>query len=194
MKKTIGSIIGAVLFMAAVTVQAQTNTLPSLPQGIQLLMQGITSGTNWAADVGYGRSTKNMLTSKGKNIAFVQALYNFNQNVGVVAGYDWLWNKNGDNANSVRGGITLEQPMRLFSFVGSTFLTNVVSTPFVQDLIATPHAGNAIGNVIVAGADFKFVTFANFSFDGGIEWENRQGQGYWDGNYLMGHLAIVRRF
>ena len=195
MKNKITSIIGAVLLATAVTVQAQS----SLGDGISAAWASLTSGTNWAASVAYGRSTAHMATSKGMNLAAVDLVYDVAVNtngtaVALLAGYDCLWNSQVSQFNSVKGGLSLNQTLRPFSFIGSTFLTNIVGTLYGGELLANPQNNNSVGNLTIAGIDLDLFKFANFSFDVGGEYENRSGQGVYDGNYAIGHLAIFRRF
>jgi hypothetical protein len=188
--KKLKLIIGLAL-VAGITTQAQTNA-PSISGGIQEIGQAIAASTNWTVVSGYGRST-----SGNRNLAFFDVAYNFNENVGIVAGYDYLWSKGQQSqANIVKGGITLSATIHPFAFVGSTFLTNVVATPFAADLLATPSGNNnsGIGNIVTAGVNFDVLSFKNFELVSGLQYENRMGQGYWSGNYLMEHLGISRRF
>ena len=170
-----------------------TNT-GSFSDGFKIMAQAITSGTNWTVLGGYGRSTKSMLTSRGNNIAFMDVAYQFDGPVGLVAGYDYLWAKGQSQANAVKGGVTLSATIHPLAFVGSTFLTNVVGTPFVGDLLATPKNGNAIGNIVTTGINFDLVAIKNFELSLGAQYENRAGQGVWDGNYVLGHAALTRKF
>ena len=189
--KSLKLIIGLAVLLAGIQTQAQTNP-PSISGGIQEIGQAIASSTNWTGVAGYGRSTKG-----NRNLAFFDAAYNFNQNVGIVAGYDYLWSKGQvSQANVVKGGVTLSATIHPFAFVGSTFLTNVLATPFASDLLATPSGNNnsGIGNIVTAGVNFDLYSFKNFELVSGLQYENRMGQGYWDGHYGMVHLGISRRF
>lgn len=184
-------ILAAILCCGLSTVKADTNS-PSISGGIQEIGQAIAASTNWTVIGGYGRAT-----AGNRNLAFADAAYNFNQNVGIVAGYDYLWSKGQvSQANIVKGGITLSAPIHPFAFLGSTFLTNTIATPFVSDLLATPSGNNnsGIGNIVTGGVNFDIVSFKNFELVSGIQYENRMGQSYWDGNYILIHLGISRRF
>ena len=176
--------------LLAVSSQAQTNA-PTIQGGLQEMAQAITSMTNWSVVGGGGRS----LTGQ-KWLAFGAVAYDFNQNVGVVAGVDGLWAKGQQESDIAQGGITLKAPIHLFAFVGSTFLTNIVGSPFVSELMATPtgNTHSPIGEVTTGGINFNFVQFKNFDFGGGFQVENRQGQGYWNGNYGLAHLELTRLF
>ena len=185
------------LAVGNLSAQSSTNG-PSFSQGLGIIWDAATTATNWSGVVGGGHS----LTGS-KSIVFGDLAYNFTQNVGVVIGYDDLfapkWAKplaNGqDNqANIVNGGVTLNATIHPFAFVGSTFLTNIVGQPFVTDLIAQPKGNNAIGNIITTGVNFDIVSFSNFELSAGAQYESRQGQGFWDGNYALAHLALTRTF
>jgi hypothetical protein len=151
--------------------------------------QAISSGTNWDALAGYGHS----LSGSGRSLAFIAVAYNFNENVGVVAGYDYLWAKGKGQANAVKGGVTLSLPMRPLAFIGSTFLTNIIGTPFVGDLLASPKGNNAIGNIVTTGINFDVYKISNFELCVGVQYEKRIGQANWDGNYGIIHFALSRR-
>lgn len=178
-----------ILSVLTLSVNAQTNP-PSFSGGLKEMAQAVSSSTNWTLIAGYGHSIK------GKNnLAFADIAYNFNDNVGIVAGYDYLWTKGQSQANFVKGGVTLSATIHPFAFIGSTFLTNIVAIPFGADLLSTPKGnGNAIGNILTTGVNFDFIGFKNFELVGGVQYEKRMGQGQWDGGYGLAHLGISRRF
>lgn len=188
MKKTLLT-LGAAAMLAATTVTAEES--PTISDGLKEIGQAIANSTNWNIVAGGGHSVK------GNNwLVFGDVVYNLNENVGLVAGVDGLFSGNEHSANIVKGGITLSLPMRPLAFVGSTFLTNIVATPYVGDMLATPTGGDDsdIGNLTVAGANFNLFSFKNFELNAGAGYENRQGQGRWDGNYIFAHLGISRNF
>jgi hypothetical protein len=171
-----------------------------LPSGLQPIFQAIGSvQTNWDFIGGYGRS----LTGNN-NVAFADVAFNFNNNVGVVLGYDHLWSKNTSQDNFVKGGATISAQLGSpFSFISPDLLPNVVTIPFVADLLATPKGNNAIGNIVTTGVDFEFrvtkcdlknPTPPQFFLDTGVQYANRSGQGTWSANYVLFHLGISRRF
>lgn len=185
----IAGMMAAVILLNGCLAAAQTNT-PSFSDGLKEMGAAVSSATNWTAIGGYGQDT-----SGQKHLAFADVAYNFNQHIGVVVGYDYLWSQGQvSQANIVKGGVTLSATIHPFAFLGSTFMTNIVGTPFVADLLATPKNGNAIGNLITTGINFDVVSFKNFELVTGIQYEKRSGQGYWDGNYYLAHLGISRRF
>jgi hypothetical protein len=181
----------AALLAIGFTAQAQTSTNPpSFSSGLGIMWDAVTTSTNWSVLGGYGHST-----TGSKSIAFGDVAYNFTQNVGVVVGYDYLWAPGRLNeANLVKGGVTLNATVHPFAFIGSTFLTNVVGQPFVADLLAQPQAGNDIGNIVTTGVNFNIVSISNYELSTGAQYEVRTGQGTWDGNYGLIHLAITRTF
>lgn len=167
---------------------SQTNA-PSFSGGLREIADAGSSSTNWTIVGGAGRST-----TGNKNLAFADLAYAFNDNVGAVVGYDYLWRPGADQLNAVKGGLTLQATIHPLAFIGSTFLTNVVGTPFVSALVATPRHGEDIGLITTAGINFDLYRFKNFSLDSGVQYENRTGQGEWNGNYIPLHLGISRKF
>ena len=53
---------------------------------------------------------------------------------------------------------------------------------------------DAIGNIITTGVNFDLYQFKNLSLGAGIQYEKRTGQGEFDGNYILFHIAISRKF
>ena len=198
--KKLKLIIGLAALLASVTVQGQTNEIPnllppvpasSIQGGLQEIGQAVASSTNWTVLSGYGRSL-----SDNRNLAFGAVAYNFNQNVGIVLGYDRLWaNGQPSVVNAVKGGITLSAKIHPFAFLGSPFFSKLEATPFVADLLATPRGnGNALGNIVTTGVNFDVYSFKNFELGVGAQYEKRMGQGFWDGNYGVIHVAITRKW
>lgn len=169
--------------------QFSTNSA-SFTGGLQQIADAISNTTNWTAVAGGGRS----LTGN-KNLAFAAVAYGFNENVGVVLGYDTLWSKRITQQNSVKGGLTLQATIHPFTFIGTTFLTNVVATPFAGYLIASPkNSKDALAQIATVGVNFNLLEFSRFVLDAGGQYENRTGQGIWSGNYILAHLGITRAF
>ena len=187
MKKNIATILAA-LCLCAVAVKSNAQS-PSLAAGVTEIGNAVSSSTNWSVLAGYGRSTEN-----ANNLAFAAVAYNLNNNVGFVLGYDYLWNAKNNQFSAVKGGVSLQLPMHPFSFLGSTALTNITATPFVADLIATPRNGDAIGNIVTTGVNFDLYGFKNFELGAGVQYEKRSGQGEFNGNYILFHLGISRKF
>ncbi|MDE2100611.1 MAG: hypothetical protein KGL39_25430 [Patescibacteria group bacterium] len=153
------------------------------------MANAVTSGTNWTIVGGYGHSLK------GKNnLAFADVAYDFTANVGVVVGYDVLWTKGANQFNSVKGGVTLQTDIYPLKWTGVNLLSGIKGTPFVGALLATPKGGGNVGTILTTGINFDVVDFSKFSFDLGFQYENRSGQGQWDGSYGLVHLGLSRRF
>lgn len=162
---------------------------PSLMGGLSEIASAMGSATNWYAGGGYGRG----LTGN-KSVAFADVAYNFNENVGVVVGMDTLWGGAAGQTEIVKGGVTLSLPGHPLAFTGISYLAAVQGRAFVSDLLATPKNGNTLGNLIVTGYEFDLYTVSNFELYLAVMYENRSGQGYWDGNYAMIQGGISRRF
>lgn len=183
----------AALVLGAGYSQAQTNN-PTFTDGLQIMAQSVASATNWTVLGGVGQSLK------GQNrIGFGAVAYNFNQNVGIVAGVDTLWQMHGNAAqqqNVLKGGVTLSAPIHPLAFIGSTFLTNVVATPFAAELMASPTGGSSdsVATITAAGLNFDIVSIKNFELVAGAEYETRTGSGVYNGNYGLIHLGLSRRF
>lgn len=176
-----------------VTTTTNTATPPAtftIAGGLQELGQAIETSTNWAVFTGYGHSINGI----GRNLAFLDVGYDFNDYVGAVVGYDYLWGNGGHELNGVKGGLTLQLPMHPFAFLGTSFLTNLVARPLVFDYVATPQGGSTVANIAGAGVDFNVYSWGNLEIHAGVDYETRTGDGAWDGNYVAGHLAISRNF
>ena len=158
--------------------------------GLTQIYQALETSTNWAVWAGYGHSVQGV----GRSVVFGDIGYNFNDYVGIVVGYDYLWGNGGHELNSVKGGMTLQLPMRPFAFIGSTVLTNLTCTPVVFDLVATADGGNDVGNIVGGGVDFDVYAFGNLQIHAGIDYENRSGEGIWNGDYVNFHAALSRNF
>ena len=169
---------------------------PTLSHSLQELWDVTAGSTNSAVVFGGGRG----LTGN-KNFAFANYLYNLNQNAGLLLGYDYLFSNAkgmGSSANVLKGGFNLQAslyPLKRFGY------TNFMVTPFAALVIATPVSGNqnngGIGQIALTGIDwespaigFLWGTRAHL---GGF-YENRTGQGAWNGNYLGLHAAFSKGF
>ncbi len=198
-----GSIAQPQHYKVALNEKANAYTISFVPtnsfwNGINEISDAVANSTGWSVLGGGGHSV-----TGSKSIAFAQLDYQFNGPVGLVLGYDYLWApkwaKAQDNGHStqleaVNGGVTFSAQIHPFAFIGSTFLTNVVVSPFAAEKLATPKNGNAIGALTDAGFTYDFVQLGNFEFSGAAIYENRSGQGYWDGNFGMVSLMFTRLF
>lgn len=192
--KTIRGLTLILTLMALARAGAQTNNPPSFSGGLQEMARAISSSTNWTILGGAGRALKG-----DKDIAFGAVAYNFNENVGIVAGADTLWAPHQNiqqQDNVVKGGVTLSAPIHPFAFIGSSFATNIVGTPFAAALVASPSGGSSdsIATIAAGGINFDLVSFKNFELVAGAEYETRTGSGIWNGNYGLVHVGISRRF
>lgn len=166
---------------------------PALSHSLQELWDVTAGSTNGAFLFGGGRGL-----AGNKNVAFVDYLYNLNQNAGLLFGYDYLFSNSKSlqsSANVVKGGFNLQANIRPLQRFG---LTNFIITPFAAILIATPLNGTSnnggIGQIALTGVDWESSSFKIFNFPikahvGGF-YENRTGQGGWNGNYLCAHFAL----
>jgi hypothetical protein len=162
----------------------------SFTAGVREIGQAISTSTNWVVFAGYGHT----INGVGRNVAFADVGYNFNDYVGMVLGYDYLWGNGGKQFNSVRGGMTLQLPMHPFAFIGTSSLTNLVVTPLVFEFVATAQGSSAVANVAGGGIDFNLYAFGKLEIHAGVDYETRTGSGSFDGNYALGHIALSRNF
>lgn len=186
----------ALALAAIIPANAQTNTPPSSgPEVVGIyssftnILNTIAEAKDWTLVGGYGRS----LTGS-RHIAFEDVAYHFNDNVGLLFGFDQLWADGISQNNTVRGGISLSVPVHPFGFLGSTALTNVIGSPFIADCISTGVGDDSVGNILVCGINFDIYKVANFEVVGGAFYEKRSGQAEWSGAYVCGFLGISRRF
>ncbi len=166
---------------------ADTNA-PSLSGGLQQIWDAASVSTNFATAFGGGRST-----SGNKDLAFAEFCYNFNANVGLVIGYDYLWTSKAagipSSANLVKGGLSLQAPIKPLKTYG---FNNFTVTPFGFMLVATGN-GSA-SEVMGAGLQTKILSFKGFNLNAGIIYEKRTDAGYWNGNYAAAFLGLSKGF
>jgi hypothetical protein len=162
--------------------------MPSFNAGLQQIYDAATSATNYGVVFGGGRSTTGQ-----RNLAFADLAYNFNSNVGLIIGYDYLWASKHlgqpSQANLVKGGVNLQanvQPLKNFG------LTNFTVTPFGFALVATGN-GN-VSEILGAGVKTTLYTFKGFDLGGGLMYETRTGAGFWNGKYITGFLSLSKGF
>ena len=183
------------------TVHAQTtNTTPinlttnaTIQGGLQELYDAALGSTNYAVAFGAGRG----LTGN-KNIAFADYLYNMNANAALMIGFDYLKcnqaNTPSSTANIVKGGLQLNAdiyPLKNYGF--PTFKV----TPFAGYCVASPTAGQnngGVGAIAFTGIDMHTVIGKGWDFHYGAMYENRTGQGIFDGNYILLELAFSRNW
>jgi hypothetical protein len=160
---------------------------------INALARDLMSVTNFVGYAGGGYA----LSGPKTYLADVGVVYNINNYVGLVAGYDWLRieGKNGVNqetANVIKGGCTLS-----YSFPAPVF-TNVMLTPYGLTLVATPTKGTdnngGVGLITAFGMGETLWHDKSLSLKLTEGFENRTGEGAFDRNYLTLDLAIAYGF
>ena len=184
--------------LAGIVANAQTNEVPNLLGSSDGILQQVwdsTAGsTNFAIVAGGGRG----LTGN-KNLVFADAVYDLSQNAGLIIGYDNLFSNDkrmgSSSASVVKGGLNLKAdlyPLKRFGF------GKFKVTPFAAYLVATPTGGTSnnggIAQIALVGADYETAPFWGIRAHIGGFYENRTGQGNWDGNYICGHVAISKGF
>jgi len=188
-------LILAILFFQCGRVHAQTvlvtNPAPAMPSfssGLQQIYDSVTVSTNYAIATGYGRAT-----TGNRNLAFADYIYNVSQNVGMVAGYDYLWTSKASGipsqANMVKGGISFSADLHPLKNYG---LTNFIVTPFANGLVASGSGG--VSEILTVGGKTVLVTFIGWNLNLCGFYEKRTGSGYWDAAYVCGAVAFSKGF
>ena len=192
MKKLIVELIVVLLVMTALlfaNCKAYGQTTNQVPNYIppadwyQMALTQLSTSTNFAVIGGYGHTIK----GTGKNLVFGEVGYNFNNYVGVVGGYDYLWGAGKHQFNSLQGGLSLQAPFHPFG------LTSLVVAPTVFDQIAT-SSSSSVANVMGAGLDTKWLIGPQLYFHAGIDYEKRTSDSVWAGEYGLVHLALSGNF
>jgi len=184
----------AILFFQCGKVHAQTVTttnaqaMPGFSAGLQMIYDSVTVSTNYAIATGYGRAA-----TGNRNLAFADYIWNVSQNVGLVAGYDYLWTSKASGvhaqANLVKGGVSLSadlHPLKNYGF------TNFIVTPFANSLVASGSGG--VSEVVTVGGKTVVATFSGWNLNLCGFYEKRIGSGYWDGAYICGAVAFSKGF
>lgn len=168
--------------------QTITNAPSPLSSGLQQIYDAATSSTNFGVAIGGGRSTIGQ-----RSLAFADLAYNFNQNVGLLIGYDYLTASKHLNqpsqANLVKGGLNLQVDLKPFKNFG---LTNFTLTPFGFALMASGN-GN-VSEILGGGVKTKILSFKGVDLNAGVLYEDRTGAGFWNGRYVAGFLALSKGF
>lgn len=159
--------ISAVTFLAALTIQAQTNQTV-----FDKVINDFGGLTNYAIEP-YATYAPNAPTKYGGGVL---GIYNVNNYVGLGLGLDWL-----GNFNLVSGNVQLSLP---FHPLPSTFPSLVIS-PFILGGIATAYsgAGKFNGNASTIqdiGAYLKFGHLLGGSFNAGACYGQWTGVGAYD--------------
>lgn len=190
--KKIKLIIGAALALAAltVTVPAQTNP-PDIYDNIGGILGnlGLSSNpTNYAIGIGGSRSVKNEQWA-----AWLLAVENVNNNVGVCAGVDHLWGGgNPGSANVVAGGITLKAPCHPLKFLSAdtnSWEQKFTLSPIAVAMVGTPinGTGNADGglaSIVRGGANIDVVNYKGWEFGVSATYGKRSGAGNYNGDWI----------
>ena len=160
---------------------------PTISGGLQQLYDATTGSTNFAVAIGGGRSLKG-----NYNLLFADYLYNFNQNVGAVLGFDDIAEGSKFTTQDicfVKGGLNLQAEIAPFK----SFAPNFKVTPFGSLLMSS---GNGrVGQIVVAGANYKLGIGKGWCFNLGGFYENRSGDGLpTDRAFAAGNLAVSRGF
>ncbi len=200
MKKILATIIICTAMLPAL---AQTNTMPNLlgsvtnevslnptiGGGLQQIYDAALDSTNFAVVFGYGRSLKG-----NNNLLYAVYNYNLNSMAALTLGFDDIA-QNGtkfttDNICFVKGGLTLQTEIAPLKNWG---LPNFKVTPFGSLLMS--EGNGRVGQIVVAGANWRIGIAKGWYFNMGAEYENRSGDGLpTDGAYIAGHLAISKGF
>ncbi len=171
------------------TPTASTHT-PTISGGLQQVYDAALGSTNFAVATGYLRSTKGQ-----NNIGYLQYLYNFNQNVAAILGYDYAWTGHAStfdqsHLNFVKGGLNVQASIHPLARFG---LTNFVATPFGAILIST--SGGDVGQIIVGGVSVTLLHIGRLEWSVQGLYENRTGGNpQFDGVYVGGGTAFKLSF
>lgn len=190
----------AICLLCAGNVQAQTNTNSNTGffADLQALAQGAIDSP-WGASAGFGRST-----TGDKDVAYILITDQLITNIdgtgfssGPIVGYDELWMPHVKQINSLSGGWQLSLTENPFTFTKVSFLTNMVATELAYNLVATPRdSANSIGDIVGTAVmlDFYPKGFDGFHIKALGAYENRTGQGAFNGNYVLFGGVISRNF
>lgn len=166
--------------------------VPTTWGGVTEIYKAFETATNWTVAVGAGRG----LSGKNNNVAFADLAYNIvttsnGFGAGLIIGDEIMFGHGKPQVSTVAGGINLNGEITPLAFLG---LTSFTGDFWVADLMATPQNGNAIGNLVVTGIAFHVFTVKNFSIKIAPAYENRQGQGKYDGGFGLLSLTATRLF
>jgi hypothetical protein len=186
------------LALAIVAANAQTTTVtnmlgdvpltnPTISGGLQQIYDAALGSTNYAIAVGGGRGLKG-----NHNLVFVDYLYNFNANAGLILGFDDIAGGNNfttDNISFIKGGFNIQAEIAPLKSIAPNFKI----TPFASLLMSS--SGGEVGEIVVAGGNYQITIAKGWKFNLGGFYENRTGGNTaTDGAYICGHLALSRNF
>lgn len=172
MKKLILATVTAALL--AVGAQAQTTTWDNI-------LTNFVGATNWAIEPYFTYAPK-APTKEGGGLL---AGYNFNQFVGLYAGFDWL-----GQFSFMSGNVSLQAPFHVSTIapaglVSSLHLTNVVLSPFGLAGVGTAYSGagsfnGSVSTTTDVGAYIKFGHILGGQANIGAAWGKWTGTGPYD--------------
>jgi len=194
-------LLGA-LCLCAVTAGAQNNTAgpvqtnllgsvtvgnPTISGGLQQVYDAALGSTNYAVAIGGGRGLKG-----DHNLVFLDYLYNFNENAGLLLGFDDIGQGTKfttDNVAFIKGGFNIQAEIAPIKGIFPNFKV----TPFASLLMSS--SGGDVGEIVVAGANYHIGIAKGWLFNFGGFYENRTGGNTsTDGAYICGHLAVSKGF
>ena len=178
----IGILAGCLAHAQETIITNPVEPMPSFSSGLQQVYDSFTSSTNFAFAAGGGRST-----TGNRNLAFADLAYNFNQNVDLIIGYDYLSQPHASQVNLVKGGINLQADLKPFKSLG---FPNFTVTPFGFGLVAT--GDGTVSEILGGGVKTVIYSFKGFNVNVGVLYEKRTGDGIWNGEYLGGFFALSK--
>jgi hypothetical protein len=193
-----GFILAALICLFSFGAWAQTNSTPiqSIPQDVLNLAGDVGNGP-WGVAGIYGHS----VTGTGHNVAAVLISYDLVTNVqntgfssGLIAGYETLWGSGRKQLDTINGGWQFSETGHPLAWVGSTFLTNVVSTELAYQVVSTPRGGSDIGSITGTAVTVNVAEWSGFHLTVLGAYQNRNGQAGFNGNELLFGLAIKHKF
>ena len=169
-------ILSSLLAIGMFSVASAQTSITNVESGSAFL----DSLTNFAV-VGYGTYAPEAPTKVGGGALLV---YNVSQNIGAMAGIDWL-----GSFSMVSGQITFKVPTHPLTFIG---LPNVTFTPNVLGGIATPMSGGASGHlsgVVGAGGSIDLFKLGKGNLAIGYEAVSWTDAGAYSGLHHEGFLS-----
>jgi hypothetical protein len=172
--------------------RAQTNTSafasPTISGGLQQLWDATAASPKSAWTLGGGRGLHG-----NHNLIFLDYLYNFNDNAGLLLGFDDIASGTdfkSDSVAFVKGGFNVKAEIAPFARFG---LPNFKVTPFVALLMYS--ANGDVGQIAVAGASHAWHIGKSWDLNVGAFYESRSGgNSETDGKYLCGMVTFSHGF
>lgn len=197
MKKLLLTIMATAALLAVDNAPAQTNTPPpSIPQDFLNMAQQVVDGP-WGVGGFVGRN----FTGEGTTIAAEILTYDLVTNVqdtgfssGLIVGYSQLWHAHAEQLNDVSGGWQFSETGHPLSFVGTTFVTNIIATVDLYQVVATPRGTGNVGSITGTSVSVNLTEWENFHLNVVGLYESRSGQTGFNGNYGLLGLSITHAF